>query len=189
MAKPASGSDDAGKKTGMKKTGLFAGLGLVVLLGAGGALYVSMTHKGPTAVAKKTLPPVHYTALNRFVSNLASDGSLHYIEVTVELKSRLRDLSTKVAHDRPEIRDAILNILADQTLPGVTLPAGRKALRRKILYAVNDILLHKTWSPGVAADAKSSQSSPIPGTVSTGSRSGRSKGPILGVYFTAFVVQ
>lgn len=177
MAESASKSAEDSGKNGKKKIWLWAGLGAVVLICAGGALYFSMNRGKKSEVAEKPVLPVRYTALKRFVSNLESDGPLHYIEVTVELKSRSPEVPAQVALHRPEIRNAVLNILAAQSLPAVALPAGRESLREKILHSVNTILDGKTGSTAVAS-----------GTGAANAHKAEI-GPILGVYFTAFVVQ
>lgn len=187
MAEPAAQPGGEGSKKGKKGILLWVVLGVIVLIGAGVASYLFLGRSKHPGMAHKPVPPVHYTALNQFVSNLASEGSLHYIEVTVELKSRNPQVPAKVVHNRPEIRDAILNILAAQTLPDVALPAGRKALRRKILDAVNAILTDKTEPPVAETGSKAKVSAK--GGTSSKSTPSVHHGPILGVYFTAFVVQ
>ncbi|GEM_PF-913139 len=173
---------------------LALGGGLVIVLAGGG--YVFMHGRGP--VAKKTaLPPPHYITLDPFVSNLTSTSELHYIQVTIELKTRDPDAAAKVAARRPEIRNAILNILAEQNLFQVIRPQGRQALRGKILHVINAIL---GSGPGATATAATAaRAGTVPATSATSATSatpavavssgGVMTGPISGVYFTAFVVQ
>lgn len=151
---------------------------LVVILGAG---YMFLKKQSPAPKVAK-LPPLKYIKLNSFVSNLNSSEGLHYIQVTMELKTRATAAAAAIAKDRPEIRNAVLNLLAEQRLSTVTQPKGREHLRSQILSAINGIL------DGGQKRARGP-------TGSTGGRASAvqvrpaGKHPILGVYFTAFVVQ
>ncbi len=162
---------------------------LVVALGAGG-MYFFKARDASKHVAIKKLPPAHYVGLKQFVSNLTSTQELHYIEVTIQLKTRMKWASAAVVRDQPEVRDAILNILSEQTLPSVVTIKGRNALRARILHAVNKILAHHVDpSPGQASGSSAASASSPASSESALAASAADSHPILGVYFTAFVVQ
>lgn len=171
---------------------LALGGGLVVVLAGGG--YVFMQGQG-SVVKKPVLPPPHYITLDPFVSNLTSTSGLHYIQVTIELKTRDPNAAAEVAARRPEIRNAVLNILAEQNLFRVIRPQGHQALRGKILHVINAILGSRSAAPSRASSAApvtaaTARSAGVAATTAAAvSSGGVMKGPISGVYFTAFVVQ
>jgi len=177
-----------------KRLWLWLGIaGLIVAGGAGGG-YVFLTGGSKTSHKPAPPPPVRFISLQPFVSNL-SGGSLHYIQVTVKLKTRVPKAQAEVNNRLPEIRDAVLNILAEQHVSDVVGAHGRTMLRAEILQAVNRVLNSRKDSSGLPASgsgAASAASAPEPVSARNPASimgAARAEGPILGVYFTAFVVQ
>lgn len=170
MATKAKDEAASGKKSGKGKLILIIVLVLVVLLGAGGgAAWWFLVHdKGAKASGKPVAQapkPAHFISLQPFVTNVQSDdGQTHYVQVTIDLKADHEKVDAKVTQLMPEIRSAILNILASQQAATVTQEATRNKLRGTIEAQVNQILR------------------------SAGGESAKS-GPITGVYFSGFVMQ
>ena len=169
MATKAKG-DAAEKKSGKGKLIVIIVAVLVLLLAAGGgaAWWFLIHDKGSKAAAKPVAQapkPAHFISLKPFVTNVQSDdGQTHYVQVTIDLKSDDDKVDEQVTQLMPEIRSAILNILASQQAATVTQEATRNKLRGTIQAQVNQIL------HGAGDDAGK-------------------PGPISGVYFSGFVMQ
>ena len=161
------------KKSGGKKKIIL--LILLLLAGGGGAAwwFLVRPHMKPNAEALAAEKEKHmrFISLEPFVTNLATqDGSAHYLQIKIDLKTFDPDAEGQVNAMMPEIRNTILKILAGQMANQVGTVAGREALRMQILDAVNGLL--ETHGGIVPRPAKNEKSPPI-----------------AGVYFTAFVVQ
>ena len=171
-AKDKDKDEAPAKKSGKGKLIVIIAV-VVLLLGAGGAAAwwflvhdkAGKTPAKPVAAAPK---PAHFISLQPFVTNVQStDGQVHYVQVTIDLKADDPKVDEQVTALMPEIRSAILNILAAQQAATVTQDATRDKLRATILAKVNAILRSaEPASSGKAAAA-----------------------PILGVYFSGFVMQ
>lgn len=172
---------------------LWLGIGGVLLVGvlAGGYRFFFQGEAG--AKHHVPPPPVRFISLQPFVSNLSSNGGLRYIQVTIKLKTRDPNAEAKVKDHLPEIRNAVLNVLAGQSVADVVNSAGRIRLRSQILCVVNRILrtgVMKTYTrcekAGIVVSTSAGTSALITGSAVVTRPKSR---PILGVYFTAFVVQ
>lgn len=159
------------KKSGKGKLLVIIAVVLVLLLGAGGgAAWWFLVHDKPAKTAAKRVAaapkPAHFISLQPFVTNVqSSDGQVHYVQVTIDLKADDPKVDEQVTQLMPEIRSSILNILAAQQAATVTQDATRDKLRATILADVNQIL-------------RTSEGGAAPKT-----------GPITGVYFSGFVMQ
>ncbi len=161
------------KKGGGKKKFILLVLLLLIATGGGAAWWFLLRPQmapSPEALAAEKEKHMHFISLEPFVTNLASqDGSAHYLQVKIDLKTFDPKADEQVNAMMPEIRNAILKILAGQAANQVGTVAGREALRRQILDEVNELLETRG---GILSHPKTAKSPPI-----------------AGVYFTAFVVQ
>ncbi|MGC9239864.1 MAG: flagellar basal body-associated FliL family protein [Acidithiobacillus sp.] len=124
----------------------------------------------PQQIAKEREANVKFIDLGSLVTNLqSSDGSTHYIQVEVQLKTYDPSIEAKVKALMPEIRNNILLLLAAQHADQVGEPQVRTDLLKEIKTRVNAIL----DSDGGTLSAKQSGD----------------KQPIAAVYFSSFVIQ
>lgn len=163
-----------GKKSGKGRLILIILVAVAILAGTGGAAwwFLLRPHAVPSAaeVARKKLQDTKFIDLGSLVTNLqTSDGSTHYIQVEIQLKTFDPKVAEEVKTFMPEIRNAILTLLASQQADKVSEPAVREQLRQQIQEAVNRIL--ETSGGALKAPVK---------TVTP---------PIAAVYFASFVVQ
>jgi len=93
----------------------------------------------------------------------------------------------------PEIRNTVLSVLASQSVTDMVSSAGRSRLRSQILCVVNFMLrtgVMKTRPrcarAGIAVSTSAGTSASIAGSTVVAKPK---DSPILGVYFTAFIVQ
>ena len=163
--KPAQGKGGKGGKGKL----LLIVLAVVLLLGAGGggAAWWFLLRKphapSPAQLAARRLASVHFIVLAPFVTNLASsDGSTHYLQTTVALKTSEPELDARISALTPELRNAILRLLASEPADKAASVQVREQLRQQIGHAVNRVL---------------------------GAGPSAAGGPVSGVYFTAYVVQ
>lgn len=161
-------ADKPGQGKGGKGRLLIIVLALVLLLGGGGAgatwWFVLRKPQAPSAqeLAARRLASVHFITLAPFVTNLASaDGSAHYLQTTLALKTSDAGLDARITAMTPEVRNAVLRLLASQPADKAASVQVREQLRAQIARAVNALLAHA----GGAAAA------------------------VSGVYFTEYVVQ
>ncbi|MGC8504398.1 MAG: flagellar basal body-associated FliL family protein [Acidithiobacillus sp.] len=162
------------KKGGKGKLILIILVAVAVLTGAGGAAwwFLLRPHTAPSAaeIAQKKLQDTKFIDLGSLVTNLqTSDGSTHYIQVEIQLKTFDPKVAEEVKTFMPEIRNAILTLLASQQADKVSEPAVREQLRQQIQDSVNRIL----ETSGGALKAPVKTATP----------------PIAAVYFASFVVQ
>ena len=169
MATKTKEEAPAKKKSGMGKLIVIIVVLLVLLAAGGGAAWWFLIHqketKGPAKPVAAAPKPAHFISLQPFVTNVQStDGQVHYLQVTIDLKAEDPKTDEQVKQLMPEIRSAILNVLAAQQAATVTQEATRDKLRATILAQVNQIL-----RSGFDDTSKTP--------------------PISGVYFSGFVMQ
>ena len=163
-------------KAGKGKWIIVAALVVVILAGGAGGVWWFMLRPKPQLSAQELAAQreklARYISLEPFVTNvLSQDGNTHYLQVKIDLKTYEPKADEEVKAMTPEIRNTILRILASQEASKVGTVEVREQLRKEIEGAINQLFARES---GKASPAKHA----------TGQ-----KGPIAGVYFTAFVVQ
>ncbi|MHB1633336.1 MAG: flagellar basal body-associated FliL family protein [Acidithiobacillus sp.] len=163
------------KKPGKSKRVIIVIIAIVVLLivGAGGTWWFVLrpaTVPTPAQIAKEKLQNTKFIDLGSLVTNLqSSDGSTHYIQVQIQLKTYNSVVETSVKSFMPEIRNGILMLLSAQNADKVSEPAVRDQLLQEIKQQVNNTL----ETDGGVLKAPPTEKNP----------------PIAAVYFASFVVQ
>ncbi|PKY11277.1 flagellar biosynthesis protein FliL [Acidithiobacillus marinus] len=163
------------KKAGKSKLVIMLIAVIVLLIVIGGAaiwwfMLRSTAAPTPAEVAQQKLQNTKFIDLGSLVTNLQSaDGSTHYIQVQIQLKTYDPSVETSVKTFMPEIRNGILLLLSAQNADTVSQPAVRDQLLQKIKAQVNQIL----ETDGGALKNPPADKAP----------------PIASVYFASFVVQ
>jgi len=109
-------------------------------------------------------PPLYLALDPPLVVSLEDNGTIRFLQVTVELMSRDKDVITNLQTHMPVIRNNLLMLLGGQSIPSLTNREEKEKLRQESLAEVRKILKN---NPGKEEH---------PGTVED-------------VYFTSFVVQ
>ncbi len=166
-------------KSGKGRWVIIATVILVTFGGAAGSTWWFLIRPKPQLTPQQLTAQhemlAHFISLDPFVTNvLSQDGSPHYLQVKIDLKTYEPKADEEVKTMTPEIRNTILRILAAQQADKVSTVQVREQLRQEILVAINRIL---TSGSGVPAHAPAIAHVAPPAS------------PITGVYFTAFVVQ
>jgi len=163
------------KKPGKSSRVIILIIAIVVLLivGAGGTWWFVLrpaTVPTPAQIAKERLRDTKFIDLGSLVTNLqSSDGSTHYIQVQIQLKTYNSVVETSVKSFMPEIRNGILMLLSAQNADKVSEPAVRDQLLQEIKQQVNKTL----ETDGGVQKVPLTEKNP----------------PIADVYFASFVVQ
>ncbi|WP_449370409.1 flagellar basal body-associated FliL family protein [Thiomonas sp.] len=163
---------------------------IVLMAGGGAAAFFLMKPKVPPTAAElaaqaaaERAKNLRFISMEPFVTNLqSSDGTVHYLQVKIDLKTYDPSIEGKVKLMMPELRNNILRILAAQSTDQVDTVQGRDHLREEILHSVNKVL------EGAPAAAAASGGHGGGGGAAPAAQ-GHAKAPIDGVFFTAFVVQ
>jgi flagellar protein FliL len=170
-------------KSGKGKWIIITVVVLLVLGGGGAGAWWFLMRPKPQVTAQELAAQrekqAHFVSLDPFVTNvLSTDGNTHYLQVKIDLKTFDPKTDDEVKAMTPEIRNAILRILAAQQADKVGTVQVREQLRREILAGINQILNTGSDASGqaVAPTAHAAHVAPL-------------AAPVAGVYFTAFVVQ
>lgn len=162
---PAEAPEEAPKP---KKKGklLVIILALALLGGGGGAawwfLVGSKSATGQSHKKEEAEKPPVFTRLDQFTVNLqrGPDGEDHYLQVDVDLQVADDKVIEQIKLRMPQIRNALLLLLSSRTADDLAPVEGKQKLAADIVAQVNKILGAKDSKQGV-----------------------------LGVYFSAFVIQ
>ena len=162
---PAEAPEEAPKP---KKKGklLIILLALVLLGGGGGAawwfLAGSKAGTGQAHEKEEAEKPPVFTRLDQFTVNLqrGADGEDHYLQVDVDLQVADDKVTEQIKLRMPQIRNALLLLMSSKTAEELGPVEGKQRLATDIVTQVNKILGVKDPKQGV-----------------------------LGVYFSAFVIQ
>ncbi|MGE0809755.1 MAG: flagellar basal body-associated protein FliL [Immundisolibacter sp.] len=137
---------DAPKKGG-KKPWLMIGGGALALIAAtiGGTVYLLGGKAEPAdakhAKAEKVVAPPVYTPLEPpFVVNFEDDGTIRFLQVSVEVSSRDPKVAEAIKLHMPAIRDQLIMLFSDVDYATLSSREGKDALRAKALDTVKGIL-------------------------------------------------
>ena len=161
---------------------------IVLMAGGGAAAFFLLKPKAAPTMAElaaqaaaERAKNMRFISMEPFVTNLQStDGTVHYLQVKIDLKTYDPSVEAKVKLMTPELRNNVLRILASESADKVDSVEGRDRLRQDILQSVNKVL---ETAPAVAA----AEGGHGGGAAAAGASHGAA--PVDGVFFTAFVVQ
>lgn len=124
-----------------------------------------------TEQTKKTetdLASLHYlTMVPEFIVNFGPKSKVRYLQVDIQISTRDEDSLEIVKTYRPQIRNDILILLSDATYADLKDRAGKEALQKQLLNALNKVVAE----------------------VGQGKSDGSIDSPIENVYFTSFIMQ
>lgn len=150
---------DTGKKK--KKLLLLAGLGLALLLVAGGLSWLALgllSDETPAAAeatasaepAKPEKAPALYLSLDPpFLANYAIGNRQQYVQVAVSVMAREQEVLDGVNTHMPLIRNRLVMLMGGEQFSQLQTDQGREQLREKLLAAIREILQKEIGKPGV----------------------------------------
>lgn len=134
-------------KKGGAKSWLMIGGGVAALIAAsiGGTAYLlggkADPADGKQAKAEKVAAPPVYTPFEPpFVVNFEDDGTIRFLQVSVEVSSRDPKVAEAVKLHMPAIRDQLIVLFSDVDYATLSSREGKDALRVKALDTVKGIL-------------------------------------------------
>jgi len=154
-------SGEVKKKKGGKLKLIIIVLLLLVILGVlGGAGYVLFLKPKPDAAmennaAKKTVAPKKEMKegggigalypLENFIVNMADSGGSRYLRVTLQLElDDTKKFAEALDLRKPQLRDAILTVLASKRYEEVSSAQGKLILKQELLRRLNSLITEGT---------------------------------------------
>jgi len=153
-----------------------AGVGVLLLLkkkskpAEGEEAATEQTHE--TAKFDPHKPPV-FLPMEPFTVNLQSDMGEQFLQVVATMRVADDKVGEQIKVFMPQIRHEVLSLLAGKKAAEITSPEGRETLAEEIRGIVNDVL---GWEP--PKKKKKSEDA-----------HGSDGAPVMGVFFTQFIVQ
>lgn len=101
---------------------------------------------------KEVIAPAIYIPLDpAFVVNFADGGKARFLQITVEVMSRHKEVEEQVKNHMPVIRNNLVLLFSSQTYDSVSTLEGKEALREEALTVIQKILEEETGDPGIEA--------------------------------------
>ncbi|MEM7366362.1 MAG: flagellar basal body-associated FliL family protein [Pseudomonadota bacterium] len=91
---------------------------------------------------KQTIPlkPPVYVKMEPFIVNFVQDGSLRYLQLTVELMSRDEDIRSSITDFLPQIRNELILLLSGHSYKKLVTREGKEQIREDIHREVGHII-------------------------------------------------
>ena len=155
MAEEDNSNEAAGEGQGKGKKPLILGaLALVVILAGAGAAWWFLMAGGSASEAegkeaKQEAPAPAPAAgsqgteimkLEGFVVNLARSDRARYLKTTVQLEVSGKKTVTKAEEMKPQMRDALIILLSNQSVKAISSQQGKYELKRQIVARLNNLL-------------------------------------------------
>lgn len=135
------------------------------------AAATEQTHE--TAKFDPHKPPV-FIPMEPFTVNLQSDTGDQFLQVVATMRVSDDKIGEQIKVFMPQIRHEVLSLLAGKKAAEIVSPDGREALAEEIRGIVNDVL---GWEP------------PKKKKKTEDAHGGSDGAPVMGVFFTQFIVQ
>lgn len=178
---------DVNEKKGSKKTIILVVVGILLLnaIGIGAWLFLSKSdsNEGSTDTANKesVLGPLTYlTMVPEFIVNFGPKSKVRYLQVDLQIATRKEASLNTVNTYRPVLRNDILVLLSDVSYDDLKDRAGKEALQKRLLNAINKVVTAAENTTPKAQAANKDVQSDTNEVVD---------GPIENVYFVSFIMQ
>ena len=135
------------------KTILIGAVFVIAVMGSsiGSSVYVAKMVTPPPAAGEGTdgvvvtapaipLKPPVYVKMEPFVVNFVQDGSLRYLQLSVELMSRDEDIRVSIADFLPQIRNELILLLSGHSYKQLVTREGKEQIRDDIHREVGRII-------------------------------------------------
>ncbi len=128
----------------------FIVIGVVLLLLGGGAFAgwkfflaekpLSDGEQMSPEAAQKAAAPGIMCSVDPFIVNLLDQGGKRYLKAQFEIEIEDESLKKELSQRMPQLRDAILMLLASKTFADISIPEGKVQLRTELTERINSIL-------------------------------------------------
>ncbi|MFB6261741.1 MAG: flagellar basal body-associated protein FliL [Thiohalorhabdaceae bacterium] len=78
--------------------------------------------------------------LDEFVVNLARSSRTRYLKTTIQLELEDKSLVKTIEKRKPQIRDALIILLSNQSVDGLEQMEGKYELKRQVVARLNSLL-------------------------------------------------
>ena len=122
---------------------------LALVVGAAGAWWFMGGDGSPKAMDKAAQggggepakqPPGKIHELSGFVVNLARSGRTRYLKTTIQLELADKKAVKTAKERKPQIRDALIILLSNQSVEGLQSMQGKYELKRQIVARLNNLM-------------------------------------------------
>ncbi|MEF8794796.1 flagellar basal body-associated FliL family protein [Thiohalorhabdus sp.] len=93
-----------------------------------------------SAQSDKAEEPGELYKMDEFVVNLARSSRTRYLKTTLQLELDDQSLVKKVEKRQPQIRDALIILLSNQSVDGLEQMEGKYQLKRQVVARLNNLL-------------------------------------------------
>jgi flagellar FliL protein len=141
---------EAGGGRGKQLLVIGAAVVLALVIGAAGAWWFlggDSGGSGATGSAAKPAPapaqnqaPGELHELPGFVVNLARSSRTRYLKTTVQLELNGKPMVKKAKERQPQLRDALIILLSNQSVEGLQTMQGKYELKRQMVARLNNLL-------------------------------------------------
>lgn len=121
----------------------------VLLLGGGGAAAFFLLQEeepppgaeGEVAVVEEQIADPIYRPLSpNFVINFKRNGSINYLQLSLQVMARDQEIIDKVELNDPAIRNKLIMLFSGQDFESLGTIEGKEQLRQDALVAVNEVM-------------------------------------------------
>jgi len=99
---------------------------------------------------KKTKAPLNYVPLDPpFVVNFSADTDIRFLQVTLEVGTRVPEIVETIKEHRPAIRNALVMLFSSQDPYFLNTREGKEKLRGETLDEIQRVMKEETGSKGV----------------------------------------
>lgn len=143
-----------------KKKLLLALIGLVVLIGAGGAaafLSGMLSEEGDQAVAEvdessgaaSAAPPIYLPIEPAITVNFQRSGRTRFLQVSVSVMAREQLAIENLQQHMPVVRNNLNLLFSSQDYEVISTREGKEALQQATLTEIRNILAQRAGAPGI----------------------------------------
>lgn len=129
----------------MKPRMLMALLALVLLVPAA----MAEEDKAPEQEEQKA--PAVYAPMEPLVVNVADQGRVRHMQVTIQLKLSSADMQQYINKYNPALRHELIMLLSDQPAKKLASASGKIALRDEALAALQEVMQENIKLPAIEA--------------------------------------
>jgi len=125
---------------------------LLVLGGGGAAAFFMLGDDGAAADAagadgaaaaapvEEEKDPIYLGLDPAFVANFEHNGSIRYLQLTLQIMSYDQGVIDKVSANMPAVRNNLILLFSSQDYDALATVEGKEGLREQVLVSINDVV-------------------------------------------------
>lgn len=124
------------------------GAAVVLLAGGGAAAFFLLPgdepapgEEGAAVVAEEVVADPIYRPLSpNFVINFKRNGTINYLQLSLQVMARSQEVIDSVELNDPAIRNRLIMLFSGQDYDALGTQEGKEALRKEAMLAVNEVI-------------------------------------------------